>query len=489
MKTIRNFLKAAIVVAAITLFGIGCNDNPAQIAKPYLATPNVILIVADDLGYYDLGCYGNRFIETPHLDRMAAEGVRFTQGYAAAPLCSPTRASIQTGLYPARIGMTEHIRGHPGARPWMPVVPVKSKQGLDSNYQTLPEIFASKDYTTAHIGKWHLGGGASMPEAQGYDFNFAGNWAGLPRSFFYPFFDQGVLEEVKAYSQDGEYLTDVLTRRAVEYITTERDQPYFLHLAYYSPHVPIEGKARWVEHYQRKRRPLADSLLPNVHYAAMIASIDENIGTLLDTLRSTGQDRNTLVIFTSDNGGLSVREVPGYDQHTPPTDNGVLKAGKGYLAEGGIREPFLFWLPGTLPANRVEDTPIISTDFLNTFAEMLGSEARSSDGRSLWGLLRGDDFAPRDLFWHHPHYSPQMGIPEAAVRSGSYKLIRDLGTQTAALYDLGSDPSEIHDLAGEEPVRYQAMQTKLDNWLRTVGAKMPEPNPDYDPTAPLPPPR
>ncbi|RME96627.1 MAG: hypothetical protein D6772_11665 [Bacteroidetes bacterium] len=234
----------------------------------------------------DLSSYGSDFIETPNLDRLAAEGMRFTDGYAAAPLCSLTRASIQTGLAPARIGMTEHIRGHPPVQDWMQVIPPKSVQGLDTSYLILPELFEQPAYTTAHLGKWHLGGGPSLPQAQGYDFSFAGNWAGLPRSFFYPFFDPGVMQDIKDYSAEGDYLTDVLTDRAIDYLRAHRDTNFFMHLAYYSPHVPIEAKEEWVRYYREKRAPAPDSLLPNVHYAAMVSSIDENVGRIMAALDS-----------------------------------------------------------------------------------------------------------------------------------------------------------------------------------------------------------
>ncbi len=456
-----------------------CGTPKPLLQKAGEPRPNIILIVADDLGYYDLGCYGGEFIETPNLDRLAAAGLRFTDGYAAAPLCSPTRASIQSGTAPARIGMTEHIRGYPKTQPWMKVVPVRSAQRLEPSYDILPELLGRAGYTTAHIGKWHLGNNESLPAAMGYDFSFAGNWAGLPRTFFYPFFDPGMMADLEAYSKPGDYLTDKLTDRALDYIGDKRDSTFFLHLAYYSPHVPIEGKEEWVAKYHQKRQPLPDSLLPNVHYAAMVSSIDENVGRVVQRVRDLKLAERTLIIFTSDNGGLSVREVPGYDKHTPPTDNGILKEGKGYLSEGGIREPFIFSWPGHVQAGRTNATPVISTDFYNTFAALAGRPERTADGQSLVPLLAGRTIPARDLYWHHPHYSPQRGKPEAAIRSGDYKLVYHYEEEVTTLYNLKTDPGEENDLATERPELARELLAKLLAWQQRVGAKLPERNADY----------
>lgn len=468
-----------ILLFGMTLFLSACNFSSENKDKKSVEHPNILLIVADDLGYNDLSCYGNKFIETPHLDRLAEEGIRFTDGYAAAPLCSPTRASIQTGLYPARIGMTEHIRGHPKAQPWMKIVPVKSVQGLDTAYLSLPELMKKSGYTTGHIGKWHLGGGASLPLPTGYDFNFAGNWAGLPRSFFYPFFDKGVNQDIQDFAKEGDYLTDVLTTRAISYMEEKKDSSFFLQLAFYSPHVPIEGKENWVNYYHDKRSPQADSLLPNVHYAAMVAAIDENIGRIMDALDSLQLSENTLVVFTSDNGGLSVREVPGYDKHTPPTDNGPLKEGKGYLSEGGIKEPFIFRWKEHISGGKTNNTPVITTDFFNTFASLTGVPDRTADGLNLTPIFYNEPIPDRNLFWHHPHYSPQRGYPSAAIRSGYHKLIYYFEDDRSELYNLKNDPSEEKDLFEDKPELGAEMVAKLEAWQREVGAVMPERNKDF----------
>ncbi|RMG66568.1 MAG: DUF4976 domain-containing protein [Bacteroidetes bacterium] len=455
--------------------GISCQPKEPVRTLP----PNIVLIVADDLGWGDLGCYGETFIETPFLDRMAAEGVAFSQGYAAAPLCSPTRASIQTGLSPARINLTEHIHGFPEPRPDQAIIPPRIEQGLSLDHTDLGSMLKQAGYVTAHIGKWHLGGGEFSPEHRGYDLAFAGSWAGLPPTFFYPFFPGGAYPELRTISQEGDYLPDVLTRRALDFIEAQRDTSFFVGLHFYAPHVPIEAPDSLVEIYRQKRGGAPDSLLPNVHYAAMVSALDRNVGRVLETLERLGLRSHTLVVFVSDNGGLDVREVPAFAQHTPPTTNAPLRAGKGYLYEGGIREPFLFW-GLDLPAKpEMEATPIITHDLYNTFASLAGQESRSPDGIDLMPLLQGKAVPERALHWHFPHYSPQGGMPGAVIRQGTYKLIEWYEDGSYDLYDLLADPGEQQNLVGEQPKRVEALKAALSAWRDSVGAKMPEPNPDF----------
>lgn len=470
----RWFILYWLLLASISLWGCKSFSRHPETEKW-----NIILLLADDMGWADLACYGNDFIETPNMDALARSGMRFTQGYASAPLCSPTRASILTGLSPTRLGMTEHIRGRPKPEPWMAVIAPPSADGLDTAYLCLPEMLAKAGYHSAHIGKWHLGWGVHHPRNQGFDFTFASDGHGLPRSFFYPFFETGAMPDLQAYAKEGDFLDDVLTSRSIDFIRENKDAPFYLQLSYYSPHVPIEAPANLVEKYRAKRGGLPDSLLPNVLYAAMVERIDYNVGRLMTALREMGLDRKTLVVFTSDNGGLSVREVPGYDHHTPPTDNGILRDGKGYLYEGGTRVPFIAALPERIRGGRTEDTPVISTDLFNTFADIAGLPTRTTDGLSLWPLLFSKPLPTRSMMWHLPHYSPQRARPVSAMRKSNYKLLYFYEGERIELYNLDKDPGETKDLTVAEPERAAQLKAELFERIAAENGKLPERNPGY----------
>lgn len=441
--------------------------------------PNIILIVADDMGWNDLGCYGNSFIETPNIDQLAAEGIRFTDGYAAAPLCSPSRASLVTGLHPIRVNITEHIHGNQKAGPHQKLQTPPVSQQLDLKYTTIPEALKTKKYHSAHIGKWHLGGGKFLPEYQGYDLNIAGAWNGLPNSFFYPFFPMGEKPEIQNSSKENDYLTDVLTDKAIEYITKQKDSAFFLSLNYYAPHVPIEAKKDLVEKYRKKRGNDDESIMPNIHYAAMIEAIDQSIGRIVKELKVLGLDKNTLVVFTSDNGGLSVKEVPAYAKHTPPTDNGPLRDGKGYVYEGGIREPFIVKWPKLIKPGQTNSTPVIAQDLFNTFVDVSGANQYTDDGVSLVPLFKNIPLKERGLLWHLPHYSPQHGKPASAYREGVWKIIHFYEDDSFELYNLENDISELNDLSTIKKNKLEEMKIKLHSSLTQLGAKYPEPNPNY----------
>ncbi|NAS10540.1 sulfatase [Poritiphilus flavus] len=441
--------------------------------------PNIVLIVADDMGWYDLGCYGNEFIETPNLDSLAAQGMRFTDGYAAAPLCSPSRASLLTGLHPITVNVTEHIHGNHPPGPNQKLKTPSVDQQLDLEYTTTAEALKEQGYTTAHIGKWHLGGGKFSPQYQGFDLNIAGAWNGLPKSFFYPFFPMGEKPEIQEGYGEGDYLTDVLTDKAVSYIEEKKDTVFFLNLNFYSPHVPIEGKAKLVEKYRRKRGNDEENIMPNIHYAAMIESIDQNVGRVMQTLEELNLAENTLIIFTSDNGGLSVEEVPAFARHTPPTDNGRLREGKGYLYEGGIREPFIVRWPAMIGPEQENSTPVIGQDLFNTFMELSGSHQRTEDGKSLLPIFKGEKLEERPLVWHLPHYSPQREQPVSAYRDGHWKLLHFYEDDSYELYNLAMDLGETEDLADTRPEKLELMKTEMNALLEKMGAKFPEPNPNY----------
>lgn len=469
VRIYQNYVKAA---AVLFLF-ISCGE------KRMPENPNIIMIVADDLGWYDLGCYGNDFIETPNLDKLASEGIRFTDAYAAAPLCSPSRASLITGLHPVTVNITEHIHGNHPPRPSQKLKTPPIAQQLDTTLTTIAEALKAKNYSTAFIGKWHLGGGVFMPENQGFDLNIAGAWNGLPQSFFYPFFSPGEKPEIQNTSKEGDYLTDVLTDKALDYIIKKRDGPFFMSLNYYSPHVPIEAKDSLVEKYRKKRGGADESILPNVHYAAMVESIDINVGRILRKLDELDIDENTIVVFTSDNGGLSVREVPAFAKHTPPTDNGRLREGKGYVYEGGIREPLLVRWPLVINEAKLDSTPVVGQDFFNTLMEVANVEKRTSDGVSIAPLFEGDTLPKRGILWHLPHYSPQGGKPSTAYREGDWKLIHHYEDERYEVFNLKQDISETEDLAEKHPEKREELKKNMQEMLQKLGAKFPEPNPSY----------
>ena len=468
-----RFIKNAVKVLIALVFIISCGE------KRIPQNPNIIMIVADDLGWHDLGCYGNSFIETPNLDGMASEGIRFTDAYAAAPLCSPSRASLMTGLHPVTVNITEHIHGNqpPGPNQKLQTPPIA--QQLDLKYATIAEVLKGKEYNTAFIGKWHLGGGKFKPDSRGFDLNIAGAWNGLPQSFFYPFFAPGEKPEIQETSVEGDYLTDVLTDKALEYIIEKKDAPFFMSLNYYSPHVPIEAKDSLVDKYHKKRGSDDDSLLPNVHYAAMVESIDLNVGRILKKLDELHIAQNTIVIFTSDNGGLSVEEVPAFAKHTPPTDNGILREGKGYVYEGGIREPLMIRWPAVIKEARLDSTPVVGQDFCNTLMDITQIEKRTRDGASLVPLFKGGTLPGRGLLWHLPHYSPQGGKPSTAYREGDWKLVYHYEDDYYELYNLKEDVSESNNLADSHTVKLRELMEGMRQTLQELGAKFPEPNPNY----------
>lgn len=466
-------MRSLFYTLSLSLIFAACgNPAPAPAAAPETdeKRPNILLLVADDLGWADLNCYGNPLIETPNLDALARRGVQFLEGYAAAPVCSPSRASIQTGLHPARLGLTEHIHGFEDNPEW-PLRPPRIPQGLDLNYETIGELAQRADYFTAHVGKWHLGNDAFHPSKQGYDRTFASGVQGMPRSFFYPFFDGQAFPELLATTKEGDYLTDALTDHTLGLMKEWEGANWLISLNFYAPHVPIEGRKDWVAHYQQVINDTHYRQFPSLEYAAMVSVIDENVGRLVQALEESGQLDNTLIIFLSDNGGLHVRESSGLDQHTPPTDNGILRTGKGYLYEGGIRVPFIVHYPAIATTERALMEPVVTTDIFATVCEILGRNdySPSPDGRSLLPLLRGEVPSERTLYWHFPHYSPQGGKPAAAARRGDHKLYLDYETDSLTYYNVRALPNESRGLP-MAPQEAPALWEDLQAWKREVKA-------------------
>jgi arylsulfatase A-like enzyme len=450
--------------------------------------PNVVVFLVDDLGYRDIGAYNpDTFYETPNVDRLARESMRFTHGYAANPVCSPTRYSIMSGKYPTRVGATNWFSGKRVARfnpaPLNDVMPLAEI--------TLGEALKSAGYQTAFIGKWHLGPTAEYwPEAQGFDINIGGHNRGSPPGgYFAPFKNPRLAD-----SADGQHLTARLADEAAGVINKFQEKPFLLYLAFYTVHIPLQAPKELVAKYQAKAKRLglegkpefADEeqvwpdagprqvriLQKHATYAAMVETMDTAVGRVLAKLKELGLDENTIVCFTSDNGGLSTSEGS-------PTSNLPLRGGKGWVYEGGIREPFLVKWPGVTKPGSVCDVPVMSMDFYPTLLEAAGVKRQPDqvvDGVSLVPLLKGGEVLPRKaLFWHYPHYSNQGGFPGGAVRMGDWKLVERYEDGRVHLYNLREDEGERRDLAEKEPDRVAAMRSALHAWYRETDAKFLEP--------------
>ena len=474
----RLTARLAILVAGVCALVLQTGAS-AQVPAPAARPPNVVFILADDLGWADLGCYGSTFHETPHLDRLAAAGMRFTHAYATSPLCSPTRAAIMTGKHPARLHLTTYLPGRPDM-PSQKLLHPTIRQHLPHDEVTLAEAFKGAGYTCGHIGKWHLGGKGSLPEDHGFHSNVGGTAGGSPPGpgGFFAF----QTPTLKAANKD-EYLTDRLTDEAEQFITTNRDRPFFLYLCHFAVHIPLQGKAELVKKYDTKAKPgqgLGQGQ-NNSTYAAMLQSLDEGVGRVVKKLEELGLAENTLVVFTSDNGGLSVKE----GAITPATSNAPLRGAKGQLFEGGIRVPLIAAMPGRIPAGRVCDVPVTSTDWYPTLLRACNvprDASRVTDGVDITPLLTGEAGIERPaLYWHMPHYSNQGGVPGGAVRQGNFKLIEFYEDNRLELYNLAEDDGENRDLAREMPGKRNELHRLLKEWRASVGAQMPTPNPDFDP--------
>ncbi len=435
--------------------------------------PNIVLIVIDDLGWADLGCYGSTYHETPNLDALAPRGMRFTSGYAACPVCSPSRAAILTGKYPARLHLTDWLPGR-SDRPSQKLLRPTIRQQLPLEEITLAEALKPAGYASASIGKWHLGGPIYWPEHQGFDRNIGGTETGSPPGGYFRFKTPSL--EAR---NNAEYLTDRLTDEAISFIEQNRDRPFFLYLPHYAVHIPLQARPELLARYLVK--PSAGSHLSNPIYAAMIQSLDEGIGRLMQKLHGLNLDDRTAIIFTSDNGGLSVKEGPD----TPSTSNNPFRAGKGYLYEGGIRVPLLVAWPGVTRPGSVSDAPVSGQDLCPTIREIAGvppDPGQVVDGESLVPILKGSPTMRRDaLFWHYPHYSNQGGKPGGAIRKGNLKLIEWYEDRRVELYDLARDIGEKKDLVVERPAFAAHLRDRLARWRESVAAQMPSPNPEYRP--------
>lgn len=459
--------------------------------------PNIISILIDDMGWKDLSCYGSDYYETPNLDRLAQEGIRFTDAYAACPVCSPTRASMLTGKYPANVGITDWIDTHGRIHPCKgKLVDVPYLKYLPSHEKTIASELKSVGYRTWHVGKWHLGGEAYYPDKHGFDLNIGGcDWGSPFNGYFDPYGIQTLEDRT-----DREYLTDRLTDEAIKLIQQDDSQPFFLNLWHYAVHTPIQAKPDDVKRFEQKAKEMGlDQVkpfeegepFPTDHkkhlkvtrrrvqsdpvYAAMVYNLDLNIGRLLDALESSGKADNTLIVFTSDNGGLATAEGS-------PTCNYPLQEGKGWMYEGGVREPLIIRWPAIIKAGRICAEPVTTPDFYPTFMEAAGLRPESVDvldGVSLLPLLQESGTLKRDaIYWHYPHYGNQGGTPGSSIRMGAYKLIEFFEDGRLELYNLHEDLEERHNLAEKLPSVAKELQERLEAWRASVEAKIPQPNPE-----------
>jgi arylsulfatase A len=446
---------------------------------------NVVFILVDDWGWADAGVQGSDFFETPNIDRLAREGMRFTQAYAAAAICSPTRAAILTGKSPARLDMTIwHEGAVRGGSKNKRMLEAKAEANLPLAEVTLAELFKKQNYFTAHIGKWHLGKAAFYPETQGYDVNIGGTYWGAPATFHWPYRgpwsrnDPELRYVPLGAGKPGDYLTDQLTDHALRIIAQQKDRPFFLSLWFHAVHTPIEGKPTWVKRFEKKP---SGKIHSHAEYAAMLASLDENIGRVLRQLDDLKLAERTVVILTSDNGGVDFPSAKSGNR--PPTRNAPFRSGKGTLYEGGLRVPLIIrWPERTKPGAECA-AQVTSQDFFPTLADALGqTNAPRHDGVSLLPLLKNPK-APlkrEALFWHYPHYYPRM-TPASAIRAGDWKLIHYYEDNRMELFNLKTDPAETKNLAATQSAKAKALREKLDAWRKETDAKAPIRNPNWRP--------
>jgi arylsulfatase A len=436
--------------------------------------PNVIFMLIDDMGWTDLGCYGSKYYETPNIDALASDGMRFTRAYSACTVCSPTRAAILTGKYPARLHLTDWIAGHerklaklkiPEWQKWLPL-----------EEETLAERLHSAGYATASIGKWHLGGPDYWPTKQGFDINIGGTAAGQPPSYFSPY-----KIETLPDGADKEFLTDRLGQEANRFIEANKAKPFFIYMPHYAVHTPIMGKPEVIAKYQAKR---ATGGHYNPVYAALVESVDDCVGAMRAQLRELGLAEDTIFIFTSDNGGLN-KSVSAKGWSVGPTDNSPSRLGKGSVFEGGVHIPLIVAWPGKIKGGTISDEPVISCDHYPTLLALTGSadaEGHITDGASLAPLLTQTGSLQRDaIYWHYPHYHPGSATPYSAVLAGEWRLVEFHEDHHVELYNTRLDPGEADNLAYSNPATATALTTQLHDWLKATNAQMPEPNPAYDP--------
>ncbi|MHC4167645.1 MAG: sulfatase [Planctomycetota bacterium] len=445
----RSFLKA-VGIGAASMLAPRCTAATATRKKP-----NIVFVLIDDMGWPDVACYGSKFHETPNIDRLASQGMKFNDAYAACPVCSPTRASIMAGQYPARIGITDFIPGH--WRPYEKLVVPENRLQLPLESVTIGEALKEQGYATCYIGKWHLGGRGYSPDKQGFD------------------------KVVLGVKNRNDKQVSGFTDEAIKFIEEKKAEPFFVYLSHHSVHIKLEAPEELVDKYRKKPKPPAG--VNNPVYAAMVEHLDTHTGRIMKKLGDLGLAENTMVIFFSDNGGLR----QAYGGYKGPkqivSTNAPLRDEKGTVYEGGIREPLIVRWPGVIKPGTECSVPVTSVDFYPTFLEIIGAKGSPNqplDGESMLPLLKQTGKLKRDaIYWHYPHYHHSR--PAGAIREGNYKLIEFYEDGRLELYDLADDIGEEKNLVTEMPQEAARLQQKLARWRRSVSAKMPTANPDYDP--------
>jgi arylsulfatase A-like enzyme len=480
-----------IFIAAIIL--PGCTKKTEDTATS-LSKPNFLFILADDYGYHDSGIMGSTYYETPNIDRIASEGMIFTDGYATCQVCSPSRASIMLGTFPARHGITDWIGAKTGedwrkAGRFNQLLPPEYVHKLPSDAVTLPEALKEGGYKTFFAGKWHLGDSTSWPKSHGFDTNIGGWDAGSPSGGYFSPYTNPNLENKK----DGENLSMRLAAETVEFMEENNPKitgaPFFAFLSFYAVHGPIQTtQEKWAKY--RKKAEAAGIVgkgfemghfLPirqvqdNPVYAGLVEQMDDAVGEVLNAVRELGLGDNTVIVFTSDNGGVAAGDAFA-------TSNLPLRAGKGYQFEGGIREPYFMVVPGITKGGERNSTPVTGTDFYPTILDLAGLELKPEqhiDGKSLVPILKGSTLAERPLIWHYPHYGNQGGEPSSIIRQGDWKLIHYYEDDREELYNLKDDLSETNDIANENTERVGEMSNKLFALLDKMGARYPTKDPEW----------
>ncbi|MGB2764432.1 MAG: sulfatase [Candidatus Aminicenantaceae bacterium] len=482
----RDFLRTtslgtAVLVGSGTLLSCGVFKRFKKL--------NFILINVDDLGWRDLSCFGSRYYKTTNIDRLASQGMKFTNAYSSCAVCSPTRVSIMTGRYPARIGVTDWIHHldnqgeialEEGKNPTEYVGGKNRKllcppnpYWMELDEVTIAEMLKGAGYSTCHIGKWHLGYEPWFPDKQGFDINIGGGEIGQPPTYFDPYYLNERRPSIPALlpRKKGEYLTDRESEAAVSFIREFRDRPFFLNMCHYAVHTPLEAKKEIIARYKNKNI----ARQTNTTYAAMIESVDEAVGQIMEVLDELDLSDRTVVIFTSDNGGLQ-----DYS-----TDNAPLRSGKGYPYEGGIRVPQIARWPGVVEAGSICDVPVTSVDFFPTICELTRLKFPSDrviDGESLLPVLKKTGSLKREaIFWHFPHYRGKI-VPYSIIRKGKWKLIKRYEGKPFELFNLKEDLSEKQDLSEQKPEKVMELNAELTAWLKNTNAKLPRENRDYDPS-------
>lgn len=480
MDNVSHSMRSTAILFLVALLPGALPLRAAEVPR----RPNIVLILADDLGWADAGCYGADLHETPNLDQLAREGVRFTDAYAMS-VCSPSRATLLTGRHAARLHITIWAEGSRQGPKNRKLLQADSRHDLPHTETTLAKHLQSPGYLTALVGKWHLGDASHFPETHGFDVNIGGTHWGAPQTFFWPYRGSGRFGTEFRYvphlefGQPGEYLTDRLTDEALRVIDRAGKQPFFLYLAHHAPHTPIEAKAKDVKYFEQKLRPGLRH--QNPVYAAMVKSLDDSVGRVLRHLKERGLDQNTVFIFASDNGGyVGVDKASG--QNMPVTSNAPLRSGKGSLYEGGIRVPLLIRWPNVTPPGAVCSEPVILTDLFPTCLGMAGLAipANTNDGLDLALLLKNPK-AKLDreaLFFHYPHYY-HTTTPVGAIRARDWKLLEYFEDNRVELYYLPDDVAEKQDRAQRMPEKTKELRLQLQAWRQAVGAAMPKPNPEF----------